>query len=128
MVRIFSPGSGPDSNLVQSVLRIKVPKYWSGPDFGPDNKTIINILTALLTSLKIGPFQNLIQFGIWSRIHSCLEKPDRSEIVIFEFSSFLKSLPIICPKRVSDHAPGHKQNCRPNKISDQKSEPRTVSD
>ena len=49
---------GPDSNLVRSVLRIKVPKYWSGLDFGLDNKTIIKIRTALLTSLKIGPFQN----------------------------------------------------------------------
>ena len=39
-ILVHGPDFGPDSNLVRSVVRIKVPNYWSGPDFGPDNKKI----------------------------------------------------------------------------------------
>ena len=39
-ILVHSPDFGLDSNLVLSVVRIKFPNYWSGPDFGPDNKKL----------------------------------------------------------------------------------------
>ena len=77
-------------------------KYWSGPNFGPDNKNIINIRTGLnivqnWSSSEFDTVRNFVRISLMLKKNQT--DPKYIE-VIFEFS-LLKSVPIIRPKRIS---------------------------
>ena len=80
----LEPGSVRDTNF-GPIWEPETMKYW----FGPDYRKIINIRTGL----NIAKSWPGLEFNSVRILLIFRKKPDQSETIIFDFSSFLKSIP-----------------------------------